>query len=86
MPVLESMSCGTPVICSDVTSLPEVGGNIGLYINPLDSKSLYKQMLKLERNEIDLKSLRAKGIEHSQKFSWEECAQKTINVYRRFQS
>ncbi|MCM8533484.1 MAG: glycosyltransferase family 4 protein, partial [Lentisphaeraceae bacterium] len=85
LPVLESMSCGTPVICSDVTSLPEVGGEVSLYINPLDSKSLYDQMMKFERKELDLKKIIKEGIKHAQKFTWKECAQKTMNVYKRFQ-
>lgn len=85
LPVLESMSCGTPVICSDVTSLPEVGGDISLYINPLDSKSLYRQMLKFEKNEIDRQNLKKRGLEHTKLFSWQKCAEKTLSIYRKFQ-
>ena len=86
LPVLESLSCGTPVICSDVTSLPEVGGDISLYINPLDSKSLFNQMMHFERGEINVDDIRKRGLEHAKKFTWQECAAKTMNVYRRFQS
>lgn len=85
LPVLESMSCGTPVICSDVTSLPEVGADVCLYINPLDSKSLFNQMMKFEKNEINTDLIKAAGIKHAKKFTWKECAQKTMNLYRRFQ-
>jgi glycosyltransferase involved in cell wall biosynthesis len=85
LPVLESMSCGTPVICSDVTSLPEVGGNASLYINPLDAESLSQQMLKFERNELDIEKMIKDGLKHASNFTWEECAKQTINVYKRFQ-
>jgi glycosyltransferase involved in cell wall biosynthesis len=82
LPVLESLSCGTPVICSDVTSLPEVGGEHCKYINPLDPSALTQEMMNFENNVYDLKKMSDDGIKHAQKYTWEKCANETLNVYR----
>jgi glycosyltransferase involved in cell wall biosynthesis len=86
LPVLESMSCGTPVICSNVTSLPEVGGDVALYMDPLDQGSLITQMMKFENDSLDLKQLKSEGIKRATQYTWDKCAQKTLAIYKRFQS
>ena len=83
LPVLESMSCGTPVICSNVTSLPEVGGDVALYMNPLEPQSLSEQLRKFENNEVATEVLEKRGREHVKNFTWDKCARKTLAVYRR---
>ena len=83
LPVLESMACGTPVICSGITSLPEVGGDACMYIDPHDSKTLLSAIEKIENNEVDLNLLRDKGLKQALNFNWEECARKTLAVYKR---
>ena len=83
LPVLESMKCGTPVICSNVTSLPEVGGDIAKYIDPENCESLVAELSNFDNGKYDFEKLRIDGIAHAEKFSWEECARKTIKVYER---
>jgi glycosyltransferase involved in cell wall biosynthesis len=83
LPVLEAMACGTPVACSNATSLPEVGGDAVVYFDP---HSVEEMASAIER-VIDSPSLRAelreKGLRQAAKFTWEECARKHVEVYRR---
>ena len=81
LPVLESMSCGTPVICSDVTSLPEVGKDAAIYINPLDQQTLVNAMENFENNLSGLEELETKGRKLAAEFTWEKCALETQKVY-----
>lgn len=83
LPVLEAMSCGTPVITSNVSSLPEVGGEAALYVNPQNQEEM-DQALKMLMESEDLRNeLRKKGLIQAKKFSWKKAAQETANVYRR---
>ena len=81
LPVLEAMTCGAPVIVSDSTSLPEVAGEAGFYINPQQASSLSQQMTALSAQQ----SLRLKWREASrrqaQRFSWSEAAKLTLQAY-----
>ncbi len=72
LPVLEAMNCGTPVICSNVSSLLEVGGTAVEYFNPKDEKELAEKMKKLLQDENLRQSLSEKGKEQTKKFSWEK--------------
>ncbi|MBP9719241.1 MAG: glycosyltransferase family 4 protein [Candidatus Levybacteria bacterium] len=80
LPVLEAMSYGCPVITSNVSSLPEAGGDAALYVNPLDIDDIASQMT----NVIDNKSVRVamieKGKQQVKKFSWEKTAKETLSV------
>jgi glycosyltransferase involved in cell wall biosynthesis len=82
LPPLEAMACNTPVVLSDNSSLREVAGDAGLYINdPLNSEDVSGKILEVVTNESLRESLRAKGSEQAHKFSWETTVQKTINAY-----
>ena len=83
LPVLEAMQCGVPVIASNVTSLPEVVGDAGILVNPKDQDELCQAMLSLLQDSLLCESLRHKGLERSQKFSWQKCADKTVSVYNK---
>lgn len=80
LPVLEAMKYGCPVATSDVSSLPEAGGDAALYFDPEDVDSITSAISKL----IDDKSLREKlvkkGYEHIKKFSWEKSAEQVLKV------
>lgn len=80
LPVLEAMACGTPVITSNVTSLPEVAGNAAILINPTDTDELRSAIERLE-NDTQLRNvLVAKGYERVRLFTWEKTAQKVQEV------
>jgi glycosyltransferase involved in cell wall biosynthesis len=80
LPPLEAMACGTPVITSDAASLPEVVGDAGLLVNPLDINSIKEAMLKIIV-EPDLRiKLRKAGIQQAKMFSWEETTRKIEQV------
>ena len=81
LPVVEAMSCGVPVITSELTSIPEAGGKAAIYIDPRDISSIVKAMEDFENGNFDCEALRKSGIEQAAKFSWESCAEQTIAVY-----
>lgn len=81
LPILEAMSCGTPVVCSDRGSLPEVGGNAAYYFNPEKESSLIESLLKLLTDEPLRDKLSMAGLKQAKKFSWEKAAQETIRLY-----
>jgi glycosyltransferase involved in cell wall biosynthesis len=80
--VLEAMACGTPVICSNAGSLPEVAGDAALLIPPEDTEAWAAAMYRL-LNDAELQAdLRARGLRQAARFSWEKAAQETLAVYR----
>ena len=83
LPPLEAMACGTPVICSSATSLPEVVGDAGITIPPSDIDGLADAIARvLDDGELAAGMSRA-GLERARRFSWEENARRTIDVYQR---
>ncbi len=82
LPLLEAMSCGTPVIASNATSIPEVLGDAGILVSPFDVDELAQSMLTLLKDETKRKELIEKGLERSRMFSWEKCAKETCDVYK----
>ena len=82
LPTLEAMSCGAPVICSNVTSLPEVVGQAGLYFHPSDVDKLNEYMLNLFDDEKYCNLLSERSILRSKNFTWDKCAKETIKIYR----
>jgi glycosyltransferase involved in cell wall biosynthesis len=79
-PVLEAMACGTPVICSDTSSLPEVAGDAALRVNPQDTAALAAAITQLTHNAELRATLIAKGYEQIKKFSWATAAEKTWKI------
>ena len=74
IPIVEAMSAGVPVICSNTTSIPEVGGNAVLYADPIKIEQITEAMLQLINDEELRKSLIEKGFKQKEKFSWDETA------------
>lgn len=80
IPALEAMACGTPVIPSNVTSLPEVTGRAALYVNPTETKSISKVIECVVTNADVRCALREYGLERSRLFCWESVAAKVQGV------
>ena len=83
LPILEAMSCGTPVITSNVTSMPEIGGDAAIYIDPYEEQSLVKAMELFENKDPSVTTLKQRGLERVKTFAWEECVNRTLNVYEK---
>lgn len=83
IPVLESMACGTPVITSNVSSLPEVAGDAALTIDPLDLDALVEGVQRLLHDTRLSKVLRARGLARAADFTWDRAAQHLLTVYDR---
>jgi glycosyltransferase involved in cell wall biosynthesis len=82
IPPLEAMSCGTTVIASNVSSIPEVVQNAGLLFNPYSVDELVEQILFLLEHPSQRHDLIEKGRQHVKNFSWEKTVEETVNVYR----
>ncbi|MBU3957128.1 glycosyltransferase family 4 protein [Patescibacteria group bacterium] len=80
IPVVEAMACGTPVVVSNAGSLPEIVGEGGVIVNPYNPEEIARGIKKAIDNKDDLIK---KGLKQAQKFSWQECAKKTIKVLER---
>jgi glycosyltransferase involved in cell wall biosynthesis len=79
-PVLEAMACGTPVICSNTSSLPEVAGDAAVLVDPLDVAALTDAITRVIADADLRAALIAKGYEQVKVFSWERAAQVTWRV------
>ena len=80
LPVLEAMKYGCPVITSNVSSLPEAGGDAAEYVNPEDVQDIAGKIEKVLGSEKLRKEMREKGYKHIKKFSWEKAAKETVDV------
>jgi glycosyltransferase involved in cell wall biosynthesis len=83
LPPLEAMACGTPVITSNLTSIPEVTNDAALLINPNDDLSLASAIEKVLNNPELLEQMSIGGLKQASKFSWETCARETLGVYEK---
>ncbi|EHP84940.1 glycosyltransferase family 4 protein [Methanotorris formicicus] len=81
LPPLEAMACGTPVITSSTSSLPEVVGDAGIMVNPYDVDELAKAMYEVLTNDGLREELSKKGLERAKLFSWKKCAEEHLKVY-----
>ena len=83
LPVLEAMKCGVPVITSNVSALPEVGGDAALYVDPYDIESIANAILKVLQSDELKKELSKKSIERARLFRWDITAKKTLEVFKK---
>ena len=84
LPVLEAMEMGVPVITSNTSSLPEVGGDAVCYVNPFDVVDIAKSIDKFINNQTYCDDLVTKGYEQIKKFTPEEHYSKIMNVYQKY--
>ena len=81
LPPLEAMACGTPVVTSNVSSLPEVTGDAAVLVDPYDVESITAGMQRVLDNPGLSQELREKGVARSRDFSWERSVERTRRVY-----
>ena len=80
--VLEAMQSGTPVVCSEISSLPEVAGNAALFVAPKNVKQLTESLRAVLTQPQLASELRTKGIAQAARFSWERTAKETYELYQ----
>jgi glycosyltransferase involved in cell wall biosynthesis len=82
LPPLEAMACGTPVVCSNASSLPEVVGDAGLLVAPDDVSGLAAAVERVLADPSLRAELSARGRERAARFTWHETARRTLEVYQ----
>lgn len=81
IPALEAMACGTPVVCSDTTSLPEVVGDAGITVPPMDDVALADALWQVLDQPAKAARMRAAGLTRAKSFDWASVARATVAVY-----
>lgn len=82
IPIIESMACGTPVITSNTSAMPEVADEAAMLINPLEVESITQAIKKVLENEKLYNHLKYNGLSRAMAFSWDNTARKTIQLYQ----
>ncbi|MFH1486109.1 MAG: glycosyltransferase family 1 protein, partial [Chloroflexota bacterium] len=82
MPPMEAMACGTPVISSNASCLPEVLGDAAIYLDPLDVEGWASAIERVSGDEMERDDLRRRGLERAAAFSWAKTAEQTLSFYR----
>jgi len=80
LPVLEAMACGTPVVCSNASSLPEVGGDAALLVDPHNTEALAESLARIAADEDLRRMLSEKGFKQARRFSWQRTAREAMQV------
>jgi glycosyltransferase involved in cell wall biosynthesis len=83
IPLLEAMKCEVPIICSNVTSLPEIAGNAAILINPYNFNEIEDKILFLLENKVKQQELINNGLVQLKKFSWEKSAKNILKIYNK---
>ena len=86
LPILEAMSCGCPVICSNTGSLPEIGESACLYFDPTSSEEIAHHLKSIANNTSLRKEMAAASLKQASKFSWDETAKKSLEVFQSLSS
>lgn len=82
IPLLEAMACGTPVITSNTSSMPEIGGNDAILINPEKPEEITEKMLLLEKDDLYYQKQEEYGVQRAKLFSWKKTAEQLLNLYK----
>ena len=82
IPLLEAMACGTPVITSNTSSMPEIGGKNAILINPESSDEITEMMLRLETDQAFYEQQQQIGLERAKLFSWKKTAEHLLKLYQ----
>jgi glycosyltransferase involved in cell wall biosynthesis len=82
LPIVEAMACGTPVVASNTTSIPEVAGTAAVLVNPDDSADIARGILEVLLNENRKDVMIRQGYEQCQKFTWSRAATETLEILK----
>lgn len=82
IPLLEAMACGTPVITSNTSSMPEIGGKDAILVNPESSDEMTAMMLRLETDQTFYNEQKQIGLERAKLFSWKKTAENLLKLYQ----
>ena len=82
IPLLEAMACGTPVITSNTSSMPEIAGENAILVNPENSDEITEMMLRLEKDKDFYEQQRQIGLERAKLFSWRRTAENLLKLYQ----
>lgn len=82
LPPLEAMQCGVPTITSNTSSLPEVVGDAGTMVSPMDEDALCQAMLDIYQSSTLRQKMSSRSLAQAGMFSWERCAEQTVAAYR----
>ena len=83
LPVLEAFAAQVPVITSNTTSLPEVTGDAAVSLDPMDVDAIARAMKRLSEDSAFAEGLKQRGVARARQFTWQKCADATLDVYRR---
>lgn len=81
LPPLEAMASGTPVVTSNVSSLPEVAGDAAVLVDPYDPSAIADGIIRVISDEALSRTMREKGLRRAQQFSWEASARRVLEIY-----
>ena len=82
IPLLEAMASGTPVITSNTSSMPEIGGPDAILINPNNSEEITEMMLRLEKDDEFYRKQEEVGLARAKQFSWRHTAEQLFQLYK----
>jgi glycosyltransferase involved in cell wall biosynthesis len=83
LPILEAMACATPVVTSDVSSMPEVAGDAALLVDPTSEAAIADAVGRVLNDSPLAAAMKLRGLEQSRRFSWPAAAEQTAKIYRR---
>lgn len=81
IPILEAMACGTPVVTSNTSAIPEIAGEGAILVNPFSPEDIAAQLIRLEKDEVFRNSQISYGLERVKLFSWKNTALSLLNIY-----
>jgi len=84
IPIIEAMACGTPVITSNTSSMPEVAGDAACLVNPNSTEHIYEAIAKVRSDKNYKNQLTEKGLARYTKFTWENAARQVLGIYQTF--
>lgn len=82
MPILEAMSCGCPVITSNVSSMPEIAGDAAVLVNPYNVNEIERAIYQVLNDKGSRENMKKKGLQRAKQFSWRKCAEEHLKVYQ----